>query len=182
MRRVPTRRYRTDGQLYYLRFCPDCGRLYRAHIKNKRCPVCQAAADKLHALECRRRMAAGKSRSIGSTDLCVVCGNPYTVKSGKQMYCPSCAEQATRERIREHKRAYYHDHYTRDKLDAKNAKRRKDWRSEIRQCLVCGKPFNPDTPRQVCCSMDCRHVRDKEIQRRSEEKRKEKRRASKNGL
>lgn len=48
--------------------------------------------------EYEERKKNGKSRVIGGTAYCEICGKPYIINSGKQVMCPACAAEQTRKR------------------------------------------------------------------------------------
>lgn len=73
------------------KICKICGTpIYGGHNK-KYCASClkQVRADQ--HIKYRAREAAGISRKLGSTDICGLCGNPYSVSSSRQRYCPKCS-------------------------------------------------------------------------------------------
>lgn len=127
------------------RVCKDCGATFTGYPSSKRCPDCQAAADRDAA---RRYARNGAARPIGSTDICQKCGAEYIVNSGLQKYCKDCSEAAIREKISARKRAY----------NASN----KSWlyplkeenRSNRNVCIICGTVFDASTAR-VTCSQEC---------------------------
>lgn len=101
------------------RTCRQCGAVFSGGPRAWYCPSCRAERSKESN---RRYKESGASRPLGSTDICTVCGKPYTVKSARQKYCLACAYEAVRaaDRIASkewneaHKETYY---------PAKNAKR-----------------------------------------------------------
>lgn len=170
-KRVENPRKSPGGALYIQRVCPDCGAEYIGHIRAKRCPDCQAEADRRANAECKQRMAHGRTRRLGSTDICEMCGEPYIVNSGKQRYCKACAEKAVRDNIRRHKRDYNKALYADpEKREQKNSARRIDWQQE-RVCAVCGKSFMPQTNRQKFCGADCRTINRRNQQKIADAKR-----------
>lgn len=140
--------------------CPDCGREVRVHIKSKRCPECQAEADRRHNLECQQRRRLGKTRPIGSTDICQRCGKPYTVWSGLQKYCEECREEACREVDHAMSRDWNRRARATDPTYAqRTAEGKRRPAPEPRQCAVCGKTFTPSSLRVICCSPECTKAR-----------------------
>lgn len=176
-RRTASPRKRPGGPVYYPRTCPDCGQSYQGHIKSVRCPACQAEADRQHNAEYARRKLSGHTRPIGSTDLCERCGQPYTVASGLQRYCPACAPAAVLDNVRaaaaSRTRAAYASPEAREE---KNAKRRKPWNTP-RPCAHCGEIFFPSQPRQQLCSEACRTARRRQLQHDADARRADKRSA-----
>ena len=131
------------------RVCRTCGAAFPGGPRAWYCPDCRADRQKAQSRDYHRRKAAGKTRSIGSEDLCEICGNPYTVSSGRQRYCPDCAPAAIAEADRQQGRAWY----------ASNAA--PDARRELRQshaaelkCVICGRPYKP-TDASATCSPAC---------------------------
>lgn len=134
--------------------CCDCGAAYYGSIKSIRCPACQHAADAHADAEYRTRKAAGKSRTLGSIDLCVVCGEPYTVASGKQKYCPACRETATRAACRDQARTRMAD-ARKDPTVRETINARKRRVPQMGICKQCGAEYK----RASCsdyCSAECR--------------------------
>lgn len=84
-------------------------------------------------------------RSIGSTAYCERCGQPYTVNSGLQRYCPECAPEAVREAANALSRAWNAEHITPEQ-------RRIDRRSHAAEipCKVCGRMFVPASAALTC--------------------------------
>lgn len=127
------------------RVCSRCGAKFVGYPNSKYCPACLPEVIRERNREQRR---SGPARPIGSIDLCQKCGKEYIVKSGLQKYCSDCAAEAIREKARARKRQY-----NRDNREYFNSLRRcvKDGR---KVCIVCGNPFNSDTP-TVTCSPEC---------------------------
>ncbi len=176
-KRVTFHRKKPGGPVYYPRTCPDCGQTYQGHIKSVRCPDCQAEANQRHNAEYARRKRSGHTRPIGSTDLCQRCGQPYTVASGLQRYCPACAHVAVLDNVRAASAAWNRAAYASPEArEAKNAKRRKAWNTP-RPCALCGKLFVPVSPAQQLCSDACRTARRKQLQHDADARRAEKRSA-----
>lgn len=130
------------------RTCADCGVTFLGYPRSKRCPACQREARKEAYRRSKERKKAGTTRPIGSTDICQNCGQPYTVTSGLQRYCPDCAKTVVAENVRQHKRDYMAEN--RDHFDAL----KKEYRSGRRVCVICGKTFDSPTCTTVC-SADC---------------------------
>lgn len=131
------------------RTCRTCGRVFPGGPRAWYCPECRSERQKEQKRDYHRRSCAGKTRPIGSEDLCILCGKPYTVVSGLQRYCPDCAPGALAETDRQQGRAWY----------AANGD--PDARRELRQthtaellCVICGKPYRP-TSTAITCSPAC---------------------------
>lgn len=127
------------------RICIDCGATFTGYPKSKRCPNCQADANRKRNKAFKR---IGPKRLLGSTDICALCGGEYIVESGMQRYCKKCSAQAVAENVREHKRAYMQDNADAFR-PAKEANR-----SYNKVCLICGKVFDTGNP-SVTCSPAC---------------------------
>ncbi len=129
-----------------LRTCAVCGSSFVGGPSARYCPGCRAEIKRERERIYKRR---GSARKLGSTDICAVCGKPYTVMSGNQKYCPDCADEAIQEADRAKSRAWYLEHTTPDE------------RRRVRQtaaapipCAVCGKLFVPTAP-SITCSPAC---------------------------
>ena len=138
--------------------CVDCGAHYLGYPRSMRCPVCRAEAESKALREYRERKRAGKARAVGSTDLCEVCGRPYTVAGGMQRMCEACARERTRARALE---SYHADKEA-------NLERRRELRAgttaqaakmRTKRCPTCGKDFTPDARHRVYCSDACAAAR-----------------------
>lgn len=69
--------------------CATCGVGFSGGSVAIYCPACRA--ERIRDRDRKRNSQhREKARKIGSTDLCVVCGVEYVVKSGMQKYCPTC--------------------------------------------------------------------------------------------
>lgn len=145
------------------RICRQCGATFPGGPRAWYCPDCRAE---------RRRAESAKrgkpSRLLGSEDLCIVCGNPYIVKSSRQKYCPSCAPEAVGRAVREHKRQYA----------AERAEQMAQYKIEMSSsrhiCIICGKVFDSDRT-TVTCSPQCDKIRRQQHQRSADAKRKQRR-------
>lgn len=140
---------------YHVITCPDCGAVVEVPIKSKRCRPCQDEANRRADRACKERRRLGKTRPIGSTDLCARCGKPYTVNGSLQRYCPICAPIATSENDRAASRAWNKAHYsTPEAHDARNAGRRRPV-PDPKVCPICGTTFIPSSMHDVYCSPEC---------------------------
>ena len=105
------------------KICATCSTTFPGGPTAIYCPTCRAERIRLHDRERNQRKLAGHLRHIGSTDLCTICGRPYTVKSGYQKYCEPCGAERTRQRSQESfKRQYYGDPGKRRKMIARARK------------------------------------------------------------
>ena len=93
----------------------------------KYCPACRAERIRQRDREKHQRKLAGTIRKLGSIDLCVICGEKYTVNNGTQKYCPAC-------RIVEFKRRRYElwavEYYNDPVKHQKYLERTKDWKKK----------------------------------------------------
>lgn len=168
----PPAHRRHDTQIYYQRPCQDCGLVVDMHIKSKRCPACQHAADLLHDAEHKRAKAAGHTRHLGDCYPCERCGDLYVLIGSQQRYCKSCASTATRANVRaikrEERRAALADP---DYRARRNIARRSSWQSQTRACAICNTAFTPPNPRRQTCSDSCQTALRKQQQHDADLKR-----------
>ena len=114
------------------------------------CPSCREIVRKKTDAESKKRKAAGKTRKIGSTDICEMCGISYTVESGMQKFCRSCS---MKKKAADALIAYH------EKGGAEKRRKRVENRIQATiPCIICGTPFHPSGQRQVCCSEKCSSV------------------------
>lgn len=137
--------------------CETCGVTYRGHIRSKRCPACQADKQRRDNAEYKRRAKAGKTRQIGSTDLCAQCGQPYIVSGSLQRYCPDCAAEAVLNNSRASRRAWNKDYYADPANRARKASARRIKDRLTYTCAICGKEFFAPSG-TVTCSDECRAI------------------------
>lgn len=134
--------------------CEDCGAKYMGYPRSKRCPTCNVAAKKKRKKEYEERKKNGKSRVIGGTAYCEICGKPYIINGGLQVMCADCAAEQTRKRAL--------DYYKRNAEEAKQRKKesynetqKKMEEIRVRLCPTCGKTFTPNKAHRVYCSDAC---------------------------
>jgi predicted nucleic acid-binding Zn ribbon protein len=130
------------------RTCRECGTTFDGGPRAWYCPSCRKNRQKEVAARYRKN---GPNRSLGSIDHCIVCGKEYVVKSGRQRYCPDCAEDAVRQLDREASK----------KWNAENnfyERRSQQPRCGQKICVICGNPVPPGTPR-ITCSPKCNKLR-----------------------
>lgn len=151
------------------RICRTCGRSFPGGPRAWYCPDCRAKRKLEQQRQARQRAAAGKTRKIGSEDICVICGKSYIVSSGNQRYCPGCAADAIREIDRAQARQWQADNTTPQE------------RRELRQahtapltCKVCGKEFAPRDA-SLTCSPECSRKLSKQSQASFEQSNREQR-------
>ena len=138
------------------RICADCGAHFLAYPRAIRCETCRVEARKRTYREYKARQAAGKSRALGSTDLCHRCGEPYIVNSGRQAMCPACAI----ERKNEISLQRYHEKSVEAGYrEERNGRRREVTKlakqERVRTCPSCGKLFMPTKAHRSYCSDAC---------------------------
>lgn len=137
-----------------IRTCQDCGIEFWGGPRAKRCPDCayiaQQETKKMH----KKR---GPLRPIGSIDKCVICGNEYTVVSGRQKYCSvHCQRKGVLEWQREHKRGY-------NKTSGQYAKKIERRKQAQKICVYCQRAFTSDKPTNLCsehCRREQKRMRD----------------------
>lgn len=149
-------RKRTSHNVPVDRVCADCGAHFLAYPRAIRCEACRIEASKRANRESKARQAAGKSRALGSTDLCQRCGKPYIVNNGRQTMCPACAI----ERKNEMSLQKYHEKSMEEGYrDARNGRRREVTKlakqERMRTCPTCGKLFVPTKAHRSYCSDAC---------------------------
>lgn len=132
--------------------CIDCGKTFLGGCRALRCPDCKIIAMKMASACAWHRRRSGETRHIGSTDLCKVCGKPYTVHSGAQKMCPDCAYQQKLELQRE---LYQKNAETLRKKRKELYRQASPDRTALRTCAICGKPVDPATRRMRYCSDAC---------------------------
>lgn len=132
---------RKSDTVIRIRVCQDCGIEFFGGPRAKRCPNCAFAARKETQKKHKRN---GTMRPIGSLDKCTVCGQEYTVVSGRQKYCSDeCQHKGVLEWQRIHKKGYHHT----SGQDAQKKKRRIQTQ---KVCIYCLTPFTSNTPTNVC--------------------------------
>lgn len=67
--------------------CKACGGTFRGGPRAWYCPDCSARHQYLNCQAYKQRKKQGSVRTLGSKDICIVCGAEYTVNGGKQKYC-----------------------------------------------------------------------------------------------
>ena len=128
-----------------IRICQDCGAKFFGGPRAKRCPPCADVAAKIAR---KIRGNSAPARPLGSMDKCKMCGKEYTVKSGRQMYCPDCARAASLAWQRKHKKGYA-------KKSGQDIKRKERRAAQMKICVYCLKSFKTDSTTNFC-SDDCR--------------------------
>ena len=134
--------------------CVNCGVMFLGYAATLRCPDCRITEKRKVGLRSKNRRARGKGRAIGSISRCAICGKPYKVKGGRQLYCPDCAKQLAR--VKGLKR--YHEN--KEKSNPKRNTSRRETSSfaaaqRTSVCPTCGKTFAPSQKHRVYCSDEC---------------------------
>lgn len=124
-----------------IRICQDCGCEFYGGPRARRCPECAYKAQ----LEANRRHTKnGTKRPIGSIDKCAICGQEYTVTSGRQKYCSdACQRLGVLEWQKEHKKGY-------DKNAGQDVKKQKRREAQEKICVYCLRPFKAKTSTNLC--------------------------------
>lgn len=130
------------------RECQTCGKIFLGGPRASYCPECREERKKRTKAEYQARKAAGKTRQIGSIDICQSCGKEYVVNGGLQMYCPDCAPEEIRSKVLPKKRMQAAIQRE------KNAARKEELKQHSAVCAYCGKTFTPKNA-SVTCSDEC---------------------------
>lgn len=141
------------------RSCTVCGQVFDGTPAAKYCPSCRADKKRERDAGSRGR----KTRALGSTDICVRCGESYTVTGPNQKRCPACAEAGAKEAKKQHAKGYRQAH--KEQIAAYAAAMRQD--SKV--CVVCGAVFGGRGP-AVTCSEACAKEQLRRRKRRAREK------------
>lgn len=136
-----------------IRTCTRCGISFHGYPASKFCPSCSAVRRRETRISYLQRKRNGETRSLGSVDVCVICGSEYTVAGGLQKFCPDCAPDSIDEKDRGMSRRWYACHVDNDKRN----QARHDAVACIK-CAVCGKSFRPSTGGNVTCSAECAKI------------------------
>lgn len=131
------------------RVCQACGKTFDGGPRAWYCPECREERKKAQSREAKQRARMGKTRKIGSDDICVVCGKTYTVEAGNQKYCPNCAPEAIKEIGRAQSRKW-----NRDNVDVSARREERKAAAAPIKCVICGKKFIPHDS-SITCSPDC---------------------------
>lgn len=131
------------------RICRTCGKIFPGGPRAWYCPDCRRERQLKQGREAYHRAKARKTRKIGSTDACVICGESYTVTSGLQKYCPACAPEAIRGADRAAGRAW-----AAQNAPPEERKALRDAHTAELTCKICGTPFKPHDASQTC-SPEC---------------------------
>lgn len=128
-----------------IRTCSRCGKEFEGFPNELYCDACKYDARRIRAAKYRQE---GHKRHLGDTDVCERCGQPYTIRSGLQKYCPDCQRQALLENQRERKKS---------QSNRRKRSERKKQAKETRQkvCVYCGRVYN-DSSSSNACSQECR--------------------------
>lgn len=131
------------------RVCSVCGVMFTGGPSVRYCPDCRIERQRQTNRAYKQRRAAGNVRQIGSTSVCEICGEPYTVTGGLQKYCPVCAPEAIRQKDNAASRRWNAENTTAEQRRAE----RQAATAPI-PCVVCGKMFVPTTA-ALTCSAAC---------------------------
>lgn len=103
----------------YDRVCRTCGVSFRGGPRAWYCPDCRRERERERK---KRYNRGGFARHIGQKDICLNCGEEYTVEGGLQKYCPKCQPIMHKRLDNRQGTAYYHSNV--DKAE-RSVKRRK---------------------------------------------------------
>lgn len=134
------------------RVCRSCGVTFPGGPRAWYCPDCRVVrrreSDRRHS----QAVKTGEARKIGSTDLCQICGQPYTVTGSLQKYCPDCAPDAIRAIDRQQSIAWQRANITPEQ----RWEERQAGSAQI-PCAVCGTLFSPSDA-SLTCSKSCQAI------------------------
>lgn len=134
-----------------IRICQDCGAEFYGGPRARRCPACAYRAQQETN---RRHRKTGAKRPIGSIDKCEICGQEYTVVSGRQKYCSdACQRIGVLAWQREHKKGY-------NKKSGQDTKKQGRREAQKKICVYCLRPFK-SSGTSNCCSDFCRMEQNK---------------------
>lgn len=139
-----------------IRTCQNCGVNFPGGPRAYYCPDCRAERKKEAERRCKERKAAGKTRVIGSTDLCTACGKPYTIVSGLQQYCDACATE------RRNAAALARYHANPDAVEERRERRSAG--NPTVKCVICGKDF-VKSGCWITCSRECSRIHAEKLKR-----------------
>ena len=163
-------------QVIRQRTCRTCGVAFPGGPRAWYCPACREERRRQQSREHKQRKAFGKVRQIGSTAHCEACGQPYTVSSGLQRYCPDCAPTLLRKHKNAASKAWNAAHTTPEERRAV----RKESNAAI-PCMVCGSMFVPVGPSRTC-SPHCAEEAKRQAAKSWETRNREARNAYRRGL
>ncbi len=124
-----------------VRMCQDCNTEFFGGPRARRCPDC---AYKAQLETNRRHRQTGTQRPLGSIDKCIICGQEYTVTSGRQKYCSeTCQRKGVLAWQKEHKKGYAKQ----SGQDIKKMERRKH---AEKVCVYCLRTFSSTTATNLC--------------------------------
>lgn len=124
-----------------IRTCKDCGAEFPGGPRAKRCPDC---AHKAQLETDRRHRQTGTRRPLGSIDKCIICGQEYTVTSGRQKYCSeACQRKGVLAWQKEHKKGY-------SKQSGQDIKKMERRKHAEKICVYCQRTFSSSTSTNLC--------------------------------
>lgn len=110
------------------RTCRQCRASFQGGSQAYYCPSCRTERTRKAYAEHKRRKRQGKTRTLGSIDICERCGKPYTVNAGIQRFCPDCQSIHAIEYDRAYRLKYYN--VNKDTINPKRNQRRKEYRKK----------------------------------------------------
>ncbi|MBQ7344500.1 MAG: hypothetical protein IJW45_00370 [Oscillospiraceae bacterium] len=147
------------------RTCRTCGITFPGGPRAWYCPTCRRERRRAMDREAKR---SGPARTLGSTDICTVCGDQYTVNSGRQRYCPACAPDAVKAIDRAQGLEWYAANSDPDQRRAQ----RQAGAAPI-TCVICSKAFTPRDSSLTCSPSCSRELSRRHNQRYEREHREE---------
>lgn len=149
-----------DNKNMRSRICKTCNCTFLGGPRAWYCPDCRAERARESGRKSHERARQGKSRKIGSIDICQNCRGKYVVMGSLQKYCKACSPEV----IGEIDRIQGNEWYKKNKQDI-NPKRNEKRRKKDCECVICGKVFECDGTRRNTCSEECKKIQIKNWQR-----------------
>ncbi len=144
----------------YDRKCKQCGCIFSGGPRAWYCPECRNDRRAEYSRRAAERRRTGRTRQIGSTDVCVVCGRPYYVTCGLQKYCPDCAPAAYAKIDAAQGLEYYRKN--KSQINPKRYEKRKSAPKRSGHCVLCGVEIPRDIGTIPKYCKDCRAATERE--------------------
>lgn len=133
------------------RICEQCGISFKGGPRAYYCPSCRIERSKQTNRDYKQRKKIGKTRELGSIDICEKCNEEYVVNSGLQRFCSKCQIPHNLEYDRETGLEFYHKN-----KDTINPIRNERRRIGLVLCKWCGIEFDAHGTRRLYCSKSCK--------------------------
>ena len=140
------------------RICRQCGKVFPGGPRAWYCPECRALREKECNRRHRQRLRAGKTDKIGETiRKCKVCGEPFIIRSARQIYCEKCAPDAVKQVDRVQSRGWFQRSIEKYG-DEYRIKRNIAKRAAPKHCIICGNVIVNGTGGKNTCSPTCKTI------------------------